>query len=77
MVDLQFFMQTLGGMVIIDLLAREWFTLKCFMGDGVVFWRDGIPPQSEYCCKSQTQIVSAMKKLKRFILLEDPECNKF
>ena len=80
MVGLQFFTQTLGGMVIIGLLVREWFTLKCFMGDGVVFRGDGIPripPQLEYCCKSQTQKVSAMKKLERFILREDPECNKF
>ena len=26
----QLFMQTLGGMV--NILVREWFTLKCFMG---------------------------------------------
>ena len=32
--------------------------------DGVVFRGDGIPripPQLEYCCKSQTQKLSAMK----------------
>ena len=29
----------------------EWFTLKCFLGDGVVFREDGIPrisPQLKY-----------------------------
>ena len=26
--------QTYGGMIIV--LVREWFTLKCFVGDGVV-----------------------------------------
>ena len=31
----QLFMLTLGGMV--NILVREWFTLKCFMGYGVVF----------------------------------------
>ena len=41
MVGLQRFTLTLGGMVIV--LVREWFTLKCFMGDGVVFRKDGIP----------------------------------
>ena len=25
---------------------REWLTTKCFMGDGVVFRRDGIPLNS-------------------------------
>ena len=43
----QLFMQTLGGMV--NILVREWSTLKCFMGYGVVFWGDSIPPQLEYC----------------------------
>ena len=75
-------MQTLGGMVIIGLLVREWFTRKCFMGDGVVFRGDGIPripplTRVAYCCKSQTQKLSAMKKLEQFILREDLECNKF
>ena len=38
MVGLQCFTQTLGGMVIIGLLVREWFTLKCFMGGTVLFF---------------------------------------
>ena len=38
MVGLQFFTQTFGGMVIIGLLVREWFTLKCFMGGMVLFF---------------------------------------
>ena len=41
MVGLQFFTQTLGGMVIIGLLVREWLTLKCFMV--LFFGGDGIP----------------------------------
>ena len=26
------------------MLVREWFTLTCFMGNGVVFRMDSIPP---------------------------------
>ena len=30
----QLFTQTQGGMILV--VIREWFTLKCFVGDGVV-----------------------------------------
>ena len=43
MVGLQFFTQTLGGMVIIGLLVREWFSLKCFMGGWCCFWEGWHP----------------------------------
>ena len=29
-----------------SLFIGEWFTLKCFMGDGVIFRGDGIPLNS-------------------------------
>ena len=76
MVGLQLFTQTLGGMVIIGLLVREWFTLKYFMGGWCCFsggWHPSHPPSTRVLLQITDTKVKRQDKVRTIY----PECNQF